>query len=101
MPDMPVSSRSRDGLAIWDVIAREGKRSIVTNVPCTYPPGLDNGLMISDFLTPKGRRDFAYPDTLLGEIESRFGPYELYITEVYAPGKVDRILDQLFVELEY
>jgi predicted AlkP superfamily phosphohydrolase/phosphomutase len=101
MPDMPVSSRSRDGLAIWDVIAREGKQSIVTNVPCTYPPGLDNGLMISDFLTPKGRRDFAHPDTLLGEIESRFGPYELYITEVYAPGKVDRILDQLFVELEY
>jgi len=101
LPDMPVSSRTRDGLAMWDVIAQEGKRSIVTNVPCTYPPGLDNGLMISDFLTPKGRHDFAYPNTLLEEIESRFGPYELYITEVYSPGKVNRILDQLFVELEY
>jgi len=101
LPDMPVNSRARDGLAMWDVIALEGKRSIVTNVPCTYPPGLANGVMVSDFLTPKGRRDFAYPETLLQEIESRFGPYELYITEVYAPGKVNRILDQLFVELDY
>ncbi|HKF54692.1 MAG TPA: alkaline phosphatase family protein [Blastocatellia bacterium] len=101
LPDMPVNSRARDGLAMWDVIALEGKRSIVTNVPCTYPPGLANGVMVSDFLTPKGRRDFAYPENLLQEIESRFGPYELYITEVYTPGKVNRILDQLFVELDY
>src|SRR5262249_36108855 len=31
LPDMPVNSRARDGLAMWDVIALEGKRSIVTN----------------------------------------------------------------------
>jgi predicted AlkP superfamily phosphohydrolase/phosphomutase len=101
LPDIPVSSLSRDGLAFWDILGHLGKRSIITNIPCTYPPGLVNGLMISDFLTPRGRRDFAHPPGLLEEIESRFGPYELYITEVYAPGKVDKILDQLFTELEY
>src|ERR1700747_2332724 len=61
IPDTPVNSRSRDGLAFWGVVARVGKRSIVTNMPCTFPPYLDNGLMISDFLTPKGRRDFTHP----------------------------------------
>jgi predicted AlkP superfamily phosphohydrolase/phosphomutase len=101
LPDVPVSSRARDGLPFWDVLAQTGKRAIVTNVPCTYPPAIQNGLMISDFLTPRGRRDFTSPESLLEEIESRFGPYRLYITEVYSRGNVDRILDQLFDELEY
>jgi predicted AlkP superfamily phosphohydrolase/phosphomutase len=101
LPDTPVSSRSRDGLPFWDVLGQMGKRAIVTNVPCTYPPAMVNGVMISDFLTPRGRRDFTYPESLIEEVESRFGPYELYITEVYTPGNVDKILDQLFTELEY
>jgi predicted AlkP superfamily phosphohydrolase/phosphomutase len=101
LPDMPVSSSSRDGAPFWDILGRMGKRAIVTNVPCTYPPAMVNGLMISDFLTPRGRRDFTYPGTLIEEIESKFGPYQLYITEVYSPGNVDKILDQLFGELEY
>jgi predicted AlkP superfamily phosphohydrolase/phosphomutase len=101
LPDQPVSSRSRDGLPFWDVLGRMGKQAIVTNVPCTYPPTMVNGLMISDFLTPRGRKDFTYPESLLEEVESRFGPYQLYITEVYVPGKVDNILNQLFDELKY
>lgn len=101
LPDMPVSSRSRDGLPFWDVLGQMGKQAIVTNVPCTYPPGLVNGVMISDFLTPRGRHDFTYPESLIDEIEGKFGPYELYITEVYTKGNVDKILNQLFTELEY
>jgi predicted AlkP superfamily phosphohydrolase/phosphomutase len=101
LPDVPVSSRARDGLPFWDVLGQMGKRAIVTNVPCTYPPSIQNGLMVSDFLTPRGRRDFTSPASLLEEIESRFGPYQLYITEVYSKGNVDRILGQLFDELEY
>jgi predicted AlkP superfamily phosphohydrolase/phosphomutase len=101
MPDQPVSARARDGLPFWDVLGQMGKRAIVTNMPCTYPPTMVNGLMVADFLTPRGRRDFTYPESLLEEVESRFGPYQLYITEVYAPGKVDNILNQLFDELKY
>ncbi|SRR6266404_2108416 len=101
LPDMPVSSRSRDGLPFWDVLGQIGKQAIVTNVPCTYPPGLVNGVMISDFLTPRGRHDFTSPESLIDEIEGKFGPYELYITEVYTKGNVDKILNQLFTELEY
>ena len=101
LPDQPVSARARDGLPFWDVLGQMGKRAIVTNMPCTYPPTMVNGLMIADFLTPRGRRDFTYPESLFDEVESRFGPYQLYITEVYARGKVDNILNQLFDELEY
>ncbi|HSE38204.1 MAG TPA: alkaline phosphatase family protein [Blastocatellia bacterium] len=101
LPDTPVNSRSRDGFPFWDLLGQTGKQAIVTNVPCTYPPSMVNGVMISDFLTPRGRRDFAYPPGLIEEVENRFGPYELYITEVYTPGNVDKILDQLFTELNY
>jgi predicted AlkP superfamily phosphohydrolase/phosphomutase len=101
LPDSPVNARSRDGLPFWDLLGQMGKQAIVTNVPCTYPPTMVNGVMISDFLTPRGRRDFTYPESLIEEVESRFGPYELYITEVYTPGNVDKILDQLFTELDY
>ena len=101
LPDTPVNSRSRDGLPFWDLLGQMGKQAIVTNVPCTYPPTMVNGVMISDFLTPRGRRDFTYPESLIEEVEGRFGPYELYITEVYTPGNVDKILDQLFTELDY
>lgn len=101
MPDQPVSARARDGLPFWDILGQMGKRAIVTNMPCTYPPTMVNGLMVADFLTPRGRRDFTFPESLLDEVEARFGPYQLYITEVYARGKVDNILNQLFDELEY
>jgi predicted AlkP superfamily phosphohydrolase/phosphomutase len=101
LPDMPVSARSRDGLPFWDILGHLGKSAIVTNMPCTYPPAMVNGLMISDFLTPRGRRDFTYPEGLLEEVESKLGPYQLYITEVYTKGSIDKILNQLFEELEY
>jgi predicted AlkP superfamily phosphohydrolase/phosphomutase len=57
--------------------------------------------MIADFMTPRGRRDFAYPDSLLSEIEAEFGSYRLHLSQTYAEGNVDAVLDELFDELEY
>ena len=57
--EMAVNQRLRDSRAIWDLLGDAGIRSLVTNVPCTYPPEEIDGVMISDFLTPAGRRDFA------------------------------------------
>lgn len=101
MHNLPVNQALRDSPAIWDILSQLGKKVIVTNMPVTYPPASVNGLMVSDFLTPRGKRDFTYPADLLTELESKFGPYRLYITEVYAPGNIDKVLDQLFDELEY
>lgn len=101
MHDLPVNQALRDSPAIWDILSKLDKKVVVTNMPVTYPPTPVNGLMVSDFLTPRGKRDFTYPPDLLQELESKFGPYRLYITEVYAPGNIDKVLDQLFDELEY
>ena len=99
--ELAVNASFRKGRAIWDLLSDAGKRVIVHNFPCTYPPHEINGLMIADFMTPRGRTDFTYPVGLLTEIEAGFGSYRLHLSQTYAEGNVDAVLDELFDELEY
>jgi predicted AlkP superfamily phosphohydrolase/phosphomutase len=70
-----VNSRSITELAIWDQIAREGKRSILVGVPPGFPPRRVNGISVGCFLTPDTNEVFTHPPELSEEIRSRFGPY--------------------------
>ena len=99
--ELAVNASFRRGRAIWELLGDAGKRVIIHNFPCTYPPRAINGLMIADFMTPRGRRDFTYPVSLLAELEREFGPYRLHLSQTYADGNVDAVLDELFDELEY
>jgi predicted AlkP superfamily phosphohydrolase/phosphomutase len=99
--ELAVNASFRQGRAIWDLLSDAGKRVIVHNFPCTYPPHEINGLMIADFMTPRGRRDFTYPPALLEEIEREFGNYRLHLSRTYSEGNVEAVLDELFDELEY
>jgi predicted AlkP superfamily phosphohydrolase/phosphomutase len=99
--EVPVNSRLRDGIPIWQLAGRAGLRSVVLGVPITYPPEKLNGIMVSGFLTPFGRRDFAYPPSALEDIEGRFGPYRLYHRQVYSKRGVERVLDELFEVLDF
>ena len=74
-----VDSRSRSGKALWHLLGEAGKKVLVLNVPTTYPPEEVNGALVSDFLTPPGRRDFTYPPSLVGELEEKFGKYPLHL----------------------
>src|ERR1044072_4293809 len=99
--ELAVNASFRQGRAIWDLLSDAGHRVIVHNFPCTYPPHDLNGLMIADFMTPKGKRDFTRPLSLLRELEDRFGPYRLHLSQTYAGGKAQGVLDELTDELEY
>src|SRR5215510_3216302 len=99
--ELAVNASYREGKAVWDLLSQSGKRVIVHNFPCTYPPRPLNGLMITDFMTPRGRRDFTFPATLLEELEQKFGHYRLHLSQTYAGGKAEGVLDELFDELEY
>ena len=52
-----VNSRSISELAIWDQVAREGKRSVIIGVPPGYPPRKVNGISVGCFLTPDTTKD--------------------------------------------
>jgi predicted AlkP superfamily phosphohydrolase/phosphomutase len=63
-------------------------------------------VIISDFLTPKGSTDFIYPQALVDEIETRFGPYPLYLkTPMFSanlsPANLEAFLEELHHELQY
>ena len=62
------NSASIKALAIWDHLAREGKKSIIVGVPPNYPPRRVNGISIGCFLTPDTvKNDFTYPAGAQGE----------------------------------
>ncbi|MBI3951726.1 MAG: alkaline phosphatase family protein [Acidobacteria bacterium] len=101
-----VSATSRAGQTLWGLLGEDGKRVTVLNVPTTYPPQKVNGVLISDFLTPPGKRDFTYPPSLLEEIEETFGRYPLHLktlmfsANLTAPN-TERLLRELHHELKY
>lgn len=76
--EIPVNADNRDGQTLWEILSEQGYKVGVLNVPMTYPPQKVNGVLISDFLTPPGKRDFIHPPELLDELEETFGTYYLH-----------------------
>lgn len=58
---------------LWKLLEKEGKRSIILNVPLTYPVEDVKGIMISDFLTPEFNEQSVYPATLQKQIREKYG----------------------------
>lgn len=60
---------------VWDIVTEEGGRSIVVNVPTTYPPEPLNGMMITGMLTPGLGSDFTHPLSLKEELLAELPDY--------------------------
>jgi predicted AlkP superfamily phosphohydrolase/phosphomutase len=70
------TARSIMAPAIWDHLAREGKRSIIVGVPPGYPPRRINGISVSCFLTPDTDKNvFTHPPELSEKIRGLVGHY--------------------------
>jgi predicted AlkP superfamily phosphohydrolase/phosphomutase len=70
------NSASIKALAIWDHLAREGKRSIIVGVPPNYPPRRINGISVGCFLTPDTtKNDFTHPASFKNKINELVGEY--------------------------
>ena len=69
-------ARSITAPAIWDHLAREGKRSIIVGIPPGYPPRRINGISVSCFLTPDTDKNiFTHPPELSEKIRQLVGHY--------------------------
>lgn len=99
--ETPVNSTLRHGKTIWRILNEAGMKVVSQSIPTTYPPERVDGFMVSSFLTPIGRKDYGFPNEIMKEIEEKFGAYKLYIREVYAPGRVEKVLRELEDDLEY
>jgi predicted AlkP superfamily phosphohydrolase/phosphomutase len=77
--------------AIWDYLTRAGKKSIVINVPFTFPPHKINGIMITDFTTPSLKSRFTYPDDFKQKLLKRFPNYKLSEDSKFSEIESDKI----------
>lgn len=71
-----VSTRQIQSETLWQIAGRHDLRVGIVNVPVTYPPQEVNGYLVSGFLTPPGRQDYAYPQDLRDEILALVPDYE-------------------------
>lgn len=55
---------------VWDHLSADGRRVATIGVPQTYPIKPVNGHVVSCFLTPNDRSQFAFPASLRAEIKS-------------------------------
>jgi predicted AlkP superfamily phosphohydrolase/phosphomutase len=56
------------GDTLWDVLGRRGKRSVVLNVPSTYPAREINGVLVSGFVAIQLERA-TYPPSLIPRLK--------------------------------
>jgi predicted AlkP superfamily phosphohydrolase/phosphomutase len=60
---------------VWDIVTEQGGRSIVINVPTTYPPEPLNGMMVTGMLTPGPASEFTYPASLKKDLLAALPDY--------------------------
>jgi predicted AlkP superfamily phosphohydrolase/phosphomutase len=90
------NSTSIKALAIWDYLARQGKKSIIVGVPPNFPPRRVNGISIGCFLTPDPARDeFVYPPAFKAKITELVGEYPVDVKNFRTERK-DWLRDQIF-----
>jgi len=90
-----VSSLAITAPAVWDHLAREGKKSITVGVPPGYPPRALNGVSVGCFLTPDTDQSiFTHPREVSAEIRALVGPYPVDVRD-FDPTNKSRLRDQI------
>ncbi len=68
-----VSSHSVRVAPFWHILGERDKRTIVMNLPMTFPPAPLEGAMVTGVLTPHSESRCTYPDGLRAELEGAVG----------------------------
>ena len=82
----PFNGSYRKVTDISTVLNQQGRRVALVNVPSTYPAKPFDGFVITGLETPGRDSQFTYPESLKGELISRFD-YEIERPEKYTPGQ--------------
>lgn len=90
-----LSLRSIKGDRLWTWFSRAGKKSLVLNVPLTYPPEPLDGVMVAGMMTPSLESEFTYPLKLKQRILSRYPDYRLDVENATSRSRNTDVLDEL------
>ena len=91
-----VNSKSIQDLAIWDQVAREGKKANIIGVPPSFPPRKVNGVCVGCFLTPDTDNDnYTHPPSVKDQIASLTGSYPVDV-KGFRTEKKDWLKDEIY-----
>ncbi len=74
---------------LWHLLGRQSKRSVVINVPMTYPPESINGILVSGLGTPDFR-PYATPHETYQELQA--AGYRVNKSVFFRPGQEQRFI---------
>ncbi len=74
-----ISQNSINGAKIWQILNNHNKKTILLNLPMTYPPEPVDGLMVSGMMTPSEGSAFTYPPEFKDELLSVIPDYSINI----------------------
>ena len=77
----PVTSKDRKVKSIWNVLTEKGKRSIIVNIPFSYPPDKVKGIMMTGLGSPGKDSNFVYPPSLKKFILENFQNFDVDFNE--------------------
>ena len=81
---------------LWDYASEAGLKSIIFNLPQTYPPQKINGIMVASFLTPDRALAYTYPPEIKAELNSiADGDYIIDVENFRTTDKT-KLLSELF-----
>jgi predicted AlkP superfamily phosphohydrolase/phosphomutase len=97
------------GPKIWDLVAAQGARPIVANVPVTWPPPAVDGVIVTGMLTPESEGvTFTHPPELSAEILASVPGYRIDVDRALLDDReqlfdamleMARVRKELFVHL--
>jgi predicted AlkP superfamily phosphohydrolase/phosphomutase len=91
-----VNAKAIQEIAIWDQVAREGKRATIIGVPPSFPPRKVNGVCIGCFMTPDTRTDeYTRPPQVKEEIAKLVGDYPVDV-KGFRTEKKDWLKDEIY-----
>jgi predicted AlkP superfamily phosphohydrolase/phosphomutase len=93
---------------LWQILTEQGKRSVVLNLPYTYPPYEINGLIVCGWDAPSVQTNFTYPTELGKEILQRIPDYSSthdvwlwkYIS-IRSDAQFDRFIDKQILGFQH
>lgn len=92
----PVNSTNIRGETMWKLLSDAGKRIIVFNVPCTYPPEQVNGVLIGGFPLPGDATDYTYPKDLANELRTKGWNFADVAMQAYSKKYLEEFLNDLY-----
>jgi predicted AlkP superfamily phosphohydrolase/phosphomutase len=86
-----VNANSRRGRSLWSILSDHKKLVGIINTPMTYPPEKVNGFLISGMDTPGIDTNFAYPPSIIEEVQELVSEYvlEAGLWSYIKKGKID------------